>query len=136
MLRKLAPAFAALLATTFAQAETKPLHALIIAGGCCHDYEHQPKILSEGIQARANVQVDVLWTDDKGTAPHFPLYEKADWAQGYDVIIHDECAAGVKDLPLVQRIIKAHETVPAVNLHCAMHCYRTGTDDWFKYLGH
>ncbi len=135
MLRKLAPSFVALIASTFAHAETKPLHALIIAGGCCHDYEHQPKILSEGIQARANVQVDVLWTDDKGTAPHFPLYEKADWAKGYDVIIHDECAAGVKDLPLVQRIIKAHETVPAVNLHCAMHCYRTGTDDWFKYLG-
>ncbi len=135
MLRKISPAFVALIASTFAYAETKPLHALIIAGGCCHDYEHQPKILSEGIQARANVQVDVVWTDDKGTAPHFPLYEKADWAKGYDVIIHDECAAGVKDLPLVQRILKAHETVPAVNLHCAMHSYRTGTDDWFKYLG-
>jgi putative membrane-bound dehydrogenase-like protein len=81
------------------------------------------------------VQVDVIWTDDGGTAPHFPLYDKAGWAKGYDAIIHDECAAGVKDLPLVQNIIKAHETVPAVNLHCAMHCYRTGTDDWFKYLG-
>ncbi len=125
----------ALLASPVAKAETKPLHALIIAGGCCHDYENQPKILSAGIQKRANVQVDVVWTDDKSTIPHFPLYEKDDWAKGYDVIIHDECAAGVKDLPLVRRIIKAHETVPAVNLHCAMHSYRTGTDDWFNYLG-
>ncbi|MEI7820067.1 MAG: discoidin domain-containing protein [Verrucomicrobiota bacterium] len=135
MLRKLAPALVAFLAAHFAQAETKPLHVLLIAGGCCHNYSAQQKILSEGIQARANVQVDVIWTDDGGTAPHFPLYDKAGWAKGYDVIIHDECAAGVKDLPLVQNIIKAHETVPAVNLHCAMHCYRTGTDDWFKYLG-
>jgi len=135
MLRKLAPTLVALLAAHFAQAETKPLHVLLIAGGCCHNYSAQQKILSEGIQARANAQVDVIWTDDAGTAPHFPLYEKADWAKGYDVIIHDECAASVKDLALVQRIIKAHETVPAVNLHCAMHCYRTGTDDWFKYLG-
>jgi putative membrane-bound dehydrogenase-like protein len=135
MLHKLAPALVAFLAAHFAQAETKPLHVLLIAGGCCHNYSAQQKILSEGIQARANVQVDVIWTDDGGTAPHFPLYDKAGWAKGYDAIIHDECAAGVKDLPLVQNIIKAHETVPAVNLHCAMHCYRTGTDDWFKYLG-
>ena len=135
MIRKLSLALLALLASPFARAENKPLRALIIAGGCCHDYENQPKILSAGIQARSNVQVDILWTDDKSTTPYFPLYEKEDWAKGYDVIIHDECAAGVKDLALVQRIIKAHETVPAVNLHCAMHSYRTGTDDWFNFLG-
>ncbi len=135
MLRKIVPAVLAFLAVTAVQAETKPLHALLIAGGCCHNYGAQQKILSEGIQARANVRVDVIWTDDSGTAPHFPLYEKADWAKGYDVIIHDECAAGVKDLALVKNIIKAHETVPAVNLHCAMHSFRTGTDDWFSFLG-
>jgi putative membrane-bound dehydrogenase-like protein len=135
MVRKLPLALFFLLASPLARAETKPLRALIIAGGCCHDYENQPKILSAGIQARSNVQVDVVWTDDKSTTPYFPLFEKEDWAKGYDVIIHDECAAGVKDLVLVQRIIKAHETVPAVNLHCAMHSYRTGTDDWFNFLG-
>src|SRR6266545_7963726 len=36
----------------------EPLHALLITGGCCHDYEAQKKILSEGISARANV----TWT--------------------------------------------------------------------------
>ena len=34
-------------------AETKPLKALLIAGGCCHDYAKQHEILSKGIQARA-----------------------------------------------------------------------------------
>ena len=39
--------------------QPRPLRALLICGGCCHDYTEQHKILSDGIQARANVQVDV-----------------------------------------------------------------------------
>ncbi|OYW74917.1 MAG: heme-binding protein, partial [Verrucomicrobia bacterium 12-59-8] len=116
-------------------AETKPLKALLIAGGCCHDYAKQHIILSQGIQSRANVQVDVVWTDDKSVNPPLPLYDNPDWAKGYDIIIHDECAAGVKDMAVVKRILDAHETIPAVHLHCAMHSFRTGTDAWFKHLG-
>lgn len=116
-------------------AETKPLKALLVAGGCCHDYTHQQEVLSKGIQSRANVQVDVIWTDDTSTAPPLPLYDNPDWAKGYDIIIHDECAAGVRDLALVKRILDVHKTVPAVHLHCAMHSFRTGTDVWFKHLG-
>ena len=116
-------------------AETKPLKALLVAGGCCHDYAKQHLILSQGIQARANVQVDVVWTDDKSVMPPLPLYDNPDWAKGYDIIIHDECAAGVKDMALVKRILDVHQTIPAVHLHCAMHSFRTGTDAWFKHLG-
>ena len=116
-------------------AETKPLKALLVAGGCCHDYAKQHLILSQGIQARANVQVDVVWTDDKSVTPPLPLYDNPDWAKGYDIIIHDECAAGVKDMALVKRILDVHQTIPAVHLHCAMHSFRTGTDAWFKHLG-
>ncbi len=125
----------ALLAVASQAAEAKPLRALLIAGGCCHDYTKQHLILSEGIQKLANVRVDVYWTDSKTTKPSFPLYDKDDWAAGYDIIIHDECAADIKDLATVRRIIDTHKNIPAVNLHCAMHSYRTGTDDWFKYLG-
>jgi putative membrane-bound dehydrogenase-like protein len=116
-------------------AETKPLKALLVAGGCCHDYAKQHLILSKGIQARANVQVDVVWTDDKSVNPPLPLYDNPDWAKGYDIVIHDECAAGVKDMAVVKRILDAHKTIPAVHLHCAMHSFRTGTDAWFKHLG-
>jgi putative membrane-bound dehydrogenase-like protein len=115
--------------------EIKPLKALLIAGGCCHDYAKQQEILSKGIMARAYVQVDVYWTDDKSTAPVMPLYDNDDWAKGYDVIIHDECSAGITDKAIVARILNAHKSIPAVNLHCAMHSYRTGTDDWFKFIG-
>jgi len=116
-------------------AETKPLKALLIAGGCCHDYAKQHEVLFKGIQARARVQVDVVWTDDKSVNPPLPIFDKADWAVGYDVIIHDECAAGQKDGALLQRILDVHQTIPAVHLHCAMHSFRTGDDRWFKHLG-
>ncbi len=124
-----------LVAAASLQAETKPLKALLVAGGCCHDYAKQHELLFKGIQARANVQVDVVWTDDKSVTPPLPLYDNPDWARGYDVIIHDECAAGARDLALLKRILDAHQTVPAVHLHCAMHSFRTGTDGWFKHLG-
>lgn len=116
-------------------AETKPLKALLVAGGCCHDYKGQHEALYKGIQALANVQVDVYWTDDKSVNPPLPLYENPDWAKDYDIIIHDECAAGNKDLRVLKNILKAHETIPAVHLHCAMHSFRVGNDQWFKHLG-
>ncbi|EMI18046.1 heme-binding protein [Rhodopirellula maiorica SM1] len=113
----------------------KPLRALLIAGGCCHDYANQQQALCEGIQSRANVQVDVYWTDNSTTAPVLPIYENPNWAKRYDVIIHDECAANIKDQAIVDRIVQTHQTIPAVHLHCAMHSFRTGGDAWFKHLG-
>ena len=128
-------AFSILLLLPVSAAEA-PLRALLIAGGCCHDYEKQCQILRDGIQARANVQVDVIRSEDGGTSPWFPMYERADWARSYDVIIHDECAADIKDMPYIKNILDAHKNgVPAVNLHCAMHSYRAETDAWFEFLG-
>ncbi|MBL6765459.1 MAG: discoidin domain-containing protein [Verrucomicrobiae bacterium] len=118
-----------------ASAQSPPLRALLVAGGCCHDYAGQHKVLYTGIQARANVRVDVVWTDDRSVDPPLPLYEDPNWAKGYDVIIHDECAAGNKDLKVMKHLLDAHQTVPAVHLHCAMHSFRNGTDQWFKHLG-
>jgi type 1 glutamine amidotransferase len=66
------------------------------------------------------------------------VYKNADWAKGFDVVVHDECFADVKDKAFVEGILKPHKDdgVPAVNLHCAMHCYRVqGWDEWFKFVG-
>lgn len=115
--------------------DVKPLRVLLIAGGCCHDYEHQKDVLKKGLEERAHVVVDVVYSADRSTKARFDIFERADWAKGYDAVIHDECSADVKDMPYVQNILNAHKTVPAVNLHCAMHCYRTGTDDWFRFVG-
>ena len=141
--RVLAPLiFALALPAFFLKAEQKaaedgprPLKALLIAGGCCHDYVKQHEILYKGIQERANVRVDVVWTRDRSTNPPLPIYKNPDWAKGYDIIIHDECAASNKDPEVLKNILEAHKTVPAVHLHCAMHSFRQGNDLWFKHLG-
>ena len=116
-------------------ASSRPLKALLIAGGCCHDYQSQHQILYKGIQERANVRVDVVWTNDRSTNPPLPIYDDPNWAAGYDIIIHDECAASNKDLKIMENILEVHKTIPAVHLHCAMHSFRNGTDKWPKHLG-
>lgn len=119
-----------------AQQTSKPLRALLITGGCCHDYVKQKDILKQGIESRVLVEVTQIHTDDRSTKARFDIYANPDWAKGFDVVIHDECTSDVKELPYVQNILNAHRGgIPAVNLHCAMHSYRVGTDDWFKFVG-
>ncbi|RYD37678.1 MAG: hypothetical protein EOP86_02870 [Verrucomicrobiaceae bacterium] len=126
----------------------KPLKALLVLGGCCHDYGKQKEILKAGLEERANLVVDICYSSDTSTKATFSCYDKANWAEGYDVVIHDECSADIKDLTVVNRILDPHRNgVPGVNLHCAMHSYRTaadvgktvtsGTDAslWFDYIG-
>lgn len=127
---KLLPLLSALLTLPFAAVAAdapKPLKVMLITGGCCHDYAKQKDILKEGLEARANVIVDQIHSDDRGTQCTFETYAKPNWAEGYDVIVHDECSADVKDRAYVEGIVAEHKKgVPAVNLHCAMHCYRVG----------
>jgi type 1 glutamine amidotransferase len=120
----------------------EPIHALLIAGGCCHDYEAQKTILTEGISARANVTWDILVEggSSKGGVNRdhrMSIYEKPDWAKGYDVIVHDECFGDVTNVAFIEHIAKAHfDGVPAVVIHCAIHSYRkSSTDEWRKLLG-
>ncbi len=105
----------------------RKLNILLVAGGCCHDYPTQTKLLKEGIEKRMNAEVTVVLNLSKTTETTFEIYESDDWAAGYDVVIHDECSSNVTARPYVDRILKAHRNgVPAVNLHCAMHSYRWG----------
>lgn len=136
-LRHLLALVACILSAGFLRAaEPKPIKALLITGGCCHDYAKQRQILKDGLEARAHVTVEMVHNADTSTKARFDIYEKEDWAKGYDVVIHDECSADVKELPYVANILRAHkEGVAAVNLHCAMHSYRTGSEDWFAFCG-
>src|SRR5688500_11146894 len=70
-------------------ADDKPIKALLVIGGCCHDYLAQGKLITEGISARANVEWTVAYDPDKGTKHLNPVYEKEDWYKGFDVIVHD-----------------------------------------------
>ena len=105
----------------------KPLRILIVAGGCCHEYDKQPTELKEGIESRLNAIVDIAYNDDKTTKATFEIYKAKDWDKDFDLIIHDECSADVTDPAYVNAILDAHKAgKPAVNLHCAMHSYRWG----------
>ena len=129
------------------QPTSSKLRVLLVAGGCCHDYATQTKLLKEGIEARINAEVTVEFNPSKGTDTTFPIYDSDDWAKGFDVVLHDECSAAVMDKTYVNRILAAHRAgVPAVNLHCAMHSYRwgdfrqpveLGADNagWYEMLG-
>ncbi len=121
--------------------EVKPLRALLVLGGCCHDYNAQKDILVQGITARAHVEVTVAYDPDKSTKHLNPVYENPNWAEGFDVVIHDECSADVKDLPIIDRILDPHrQGLPAVVLHCGMHSYRSegypkAVTPWFEFTG-
>lgn len=118
------------------------LKVLMITGGCCHDYENQKMILSEGLSARANVEFTIVHEGpgpkEKTARDHkISIYENEDWAKGYDLILHNECFGAVTDNTFIERIAKAHhDGIPAVMLHCSTHSYRAATtDEWRKCLG-
>ena len=125
----------------FSDEPGKPIRALLVIGGCCHDYAKQKDILTKGVSARANVSWTIAYDPDKGTKHLNPVFEKSDWATGYDVIVHDECCSDVKDLEVIVRILEPHRAgLPAVILHCGVHSFRSkGWPDeitpWFEFTG-
>jgi len=118
----------------------KPIKVLLVLGGCCHDYEVQKDLLADGLKARAHVDVTIAYDPDRTTKHLNPIYENPEWAKGYDVVIHNECTADVKDLAVIERILEPHRNgLPAVHLHCAMHSFRSegfpGVTPWFEFTG-
>lgn len=141
-------AIAALLLTPSAEADDRPpIRVLLIAGGCCHNYAKQSADLKDGIESRVDAEVTVVLDDETTTKTRFDIYREDRWAEGYDVVLHDECAADVTDRAYVDRILAEHRRgVPVVALHCAMHSYRwgdyrqpveDGADNaaWYEMLG-
>lgn len=139
--------FASTVAMTFAVCTSQlyvsaaePIRALLVLGGCCHDYATQQTLITEGISKRANVQWSIAYDPDKGTKHLNPVYENEDWAKGFDVIVHDECCSDVTDPKIVDRILGPHRNgLPAVVLHCGMHSYRSEgypkSTPWFLFTG-
>ena len=128
-------------------ADQKPLRALLITGGCCHDYANQKEILKKGLESRLNLVVHQVHSEDKSTRPPLSILGQPDYAKGYDLVIHDECGSDISDPATVEGVLAPHRAgVPGVNLHCAMHSYRIGNPNepakpgtargfWFDYLG-
>ena len=119
-----------------ATANQRTIQALLVTGGCCHDYDRQKLILTRGVSARADVRWTVVHQGGTTTNTPIPLYNDPNWADGFDIVVHNECFSDVKDLQFVDRILKPHrDGLPAILIHCAMHCYRVEDDRWFKFVG-
>ncbi len=131
-------AFGALsgLAALRAEDTPKPLRVLQVTGGCCHDYDKQKQIIADGISARANVEWTIVH-EGKDRKDKISIYERPDWAKGYDVVVHNECCGAIDDVAFVERIARPHfDGVPAVMLHCSTHSYRAAkTDEWRMAVG-
>jgi uncharacterized protein len=128
---------ALLFSTTSWSAEEKPLKALLITGGCCHDYEFQSASLASHSAGDVKIDWTVVNEGGKGTQGQIKLYNDPNWAKPYDVVIHNECFADTKNPEYIRKITNAHKGgTPAVVIHCAMHSYRsTEIDDWRQFLG-
>lgn len=114
-----------------------PLRALLITGGCCHNYPFQAGQLTNAVAAQANVRWTVINEGGNGTRGQIRLYDDPNWAKPFDVVVHNECFADTDDADYVRRITAAHKAgTPAVVIHCAMHTYRAAQfDDWREFLG-
>lgn len=116
----------------------EPVKILLITGGCCHAYEYQTKQIQSAFEKH---KVDVEWTvvneGGNGTEAEIELYKNAEWAKGYNVVIHNECFANTADPEYIRSITEAHKNgANAVVIHCAMHTYRASkSDQWREFLG-
>lgn len=119
-------------------ADPNAIRVLVVTGGCCHDYDYQTKAMQLAAKEQG---VAIEWTivneGGKGTKAQIGLYEKPNWSEGFDVVIHNECFADTDDPDYIRKITKPHfEGVNAVVIHCAMHTYRSAKiDDWREFLG-
>ena len=112
-----------------------PVNALMVTGGCCHDYVAQ----SEALMDTLNAAMPINWTIVYGLAGvpggKLALYDKPGWADGFDIVVHNECLAN-GDLParVVQNI--THPPVARMFFHCSLHSYRVMTNDgWRELIG-
>ena len=111
MLKTLCPLLLAASAlASLSAADTPPIKILLLTGGCCHDYKVQKDILKTGLMERLNATVEQIHTDSGSTKPPLPIYGNPEYAKGYDLVIHDECAADISDPVVIQGVLKPHKS--------------------------
>ncbi len=117
--------------------EPPPIKALLVVGGCSHDYATRREILVRGIRER--IARPIEWTsrlqgEGEGDA-RIPLFESSEWAQGYDIVVHDHCFPRVADPAYIDRALAPHRAgLPAVLLHGTMMSFRD-SEPWHDFTG-
>ena len=124
------------------KSKARPLSALYISGGCCHDYPTQEVAISKGLSVRANVRWNFIraLVEDDEKLPIPAKLQGTDWAKrdGYDVIIHNQCWGAYSNAKGIDDFVAAQKSagVGVLVIHCAMHTFRDGpTKEWDKLVG-
>ena len=73
------------------------INALVVSGGCCHDYALQGRMLMDAVSRALPVDWTLVVQGGRGTRGTMPVYAKPDWSKGFDIVIHNECLANVDD---------------------------------------
>jgi uncharacterized protein len=116
------------------------IRALMVAGGCCHDYAAQGAMMMKLFLA--DLPIDWTYMNVGGTAGSVvpSIYSDPNWFRGYDLVVHNECFTPadslVSDSYLANAAAATRAGIPAVVIHCAMHTFRAeAQDQWRSVLG-
>lgn len=120
------------------ETDSDSINLLLITSGCCHDYDFQTKSMQLAFEKHG---IKAVWTvvneGGNGTKAEIDYYKDPNWANDFDVVIHNECFADTKSPEYIRSITEPHKAgANAVVIHCAMHTYRSAEiDDWREFLG-
>jgi len=121
-------------------AQNSPIKAVLITGGDWHDYETQKRLLIDGINNQ--IEEEIEWTivheGDGNPDYHVSILKEENWADDFDVIVHNTGFGRVTDSEFVAKFVKHHYGTPAVLIHAAVHSYRYAepADPWFEFMGY
>lgn len=120
--------------------QQQPIKALLITGGGWHDYETQEKLLTDGITERLgeeNIEWTIIHEGDGEPDHHVSVMQEENWAEGYDVVVHNTGFGRVTDPEFVANFVEHHKGTPAVLIHASVHSYRYAepADPWFEFMG-
>src|SRR4051812_1267066 len=83
------------------------INALIVSGGCCHDYSGEARVLMDAVGRVLPVDWTAVVQGGTGTRGSMPVYAAADWAKRFDIVVHNECLADVDDPAYIRKITAA-----------------------------
>ena len=128
--------------TLSAGADEAPVRALYVTGGGWHDYEGQVPIITNAMkEAIPGIEVTVAMVEGHdGEYVRHPVFQDANWADGYDVVVYNKCnAPRFSDGEWIERIVTPHkEGLPAVLIHGTMHNFwpdENETGQWNSFCG-
>ena len=101
-------------------AERQALKALVISGGCCHDYKKLLPHLATNISALVKVTFEVKYD--------LEILNDEKFAEPFDVLIFDQCQEEGTATQVRNALVAVRAGKPAVVVHCALHAFKSSSE--------